>query len=116
MSAREIKFRFWSKVSAGMSPPATLQDIVYNIGQLAKRSNALSEALAVTMQYTGLKDKNGKEIYEGDIMQIDEDVCEVEFEYGCFSVDNVMAMDGEDWYSDYEVIGNIYENSELLNK
>lgn len=74
-------------------------------------------------QYTGLKDKNEIEIYEGDILASGKDKKtrgSVEFKYGCFtwSIDeNPLTQDGyesidtELWA---EVIGNIYQNPELL--
>lgn len=76
------------------------------------------------MQYTGLLDKNGKEIYEGDIVKepyyVDENngylLLEVLFNNGCF-VGKVINKDGfglQNLTMYKEVIGNIYENPELL--
>ena len=73
-------------------------------------------------QFTGLHDKNGKEIYEGDVVEItykgEEDIGKIIYEYNGFTVD-VMNMNKPygrvDLIARYiEVIGNIYENSNLL--
>lgn len=113
---REIKFRIWNKKKNEWH----LRDI-----NLLGETIVLGEILLsekdepmklidmndlIVMQFTGLKDKNGKEIYEGDIYQTfiegNRPIFIVEFINGGFSVAGLLE--------DIEVIGNIYENPDLL--
>jgi uncharacterized phage protein (TIGR01671 family) len=74
------------------------------------------------MQYTGLFDKNGKEIYESDIMiaMINSTLAEAEVKFynGCFYLQHIgvekMAVPLAEQHYWQEIIGNIYENPELL--
>ncbi len=80
----------------------------------------VNESPYVIQQFTGLKDSNEKEIYEGDILkwhQGNNNLSEVIYENGSFFVKGINW--GAYWYlgdynNVYEVIGNIFENPELL--
>ena len=68
-------------------------------------------------QFIGLQDKNGKDIYEGDIIKTDQySLFEVKFgEWNCGCCSDVYGYDIGDKHS-MEVIGNVYDNPELLKE
>ena len=113
---REIKFRAWDDQQTCMIYPN--QGIVNNM-----QSWEILQRFDIVMQHTGLKDKNGTEIYEGDIVQayythkLKGGIFEIRYLERSFS----MTQNKEDteldcvWFHICEVIGNIYENPELLN-
>lgn len=119
---REIKFRGWDSELKTM---VYLNELTGYIGYNCNAVKAINTILNEDdygfeyMQYTGLKDWNGKEIYEGDILSDEayQNVKgEVYFEDGSFMVDlgnnRPLFEDMQDYK--LEVIGNIYENPELI--
>ena len=115
---REIKFRAWNKKDKVMAMGSfTLREAIL----FTKHSETDTDNY-IYLQYTGLKDKNGKEIYEGDIIYTGEYDFVVEWtteQLPHFNGRNISVTTRNDlnWSfmrDDIEVIGNIYENPDLL--
>ena len=116
----KIKFRSWAngRMDYAFNP---VQHGEYNFF-LFSSACRIYDPNVILMQYTGLKDKNGKEIYEGDIVNngplapawvewLEEGAGFIFREAGS---DEWWSPNGFSTESAWEVIGNIYENSELL--
>jgi uncharacterized phage protein (TIGR01671 family) len=121
---REIKFRAWQHSSSHMLSWREVLDAIRDISPEYIFDDD-KPAFAV-MQFTGLNDKSGREIYEGDIISLDgfhPQIYEIKFIEGAFCacrpelpmpIDCHFFEDSIGVHS--EVIGNIYENPELLEK
>jgi hypothetical protein len=106
---REIKFRAWDKQRNCFIGQADFGSMVFPVDGGNKTTKLNTSDSLELMQYTGLKDKNGKEIYEGDIVKrFYEDGEPI----GLLEIKIPDCFYGE--RKEMEIIGNIYENPELL--
>lgn len=140
---REIKFRAWNKHAQTMYEDVMIHGnkiIIAKYNIESSGEDVLIEPMTYNMntdppswslmQYTGLKDKSGKEIFESDVVAIplygntiviwNEGVCAFQFAYRAHgkgtSIDGRMTNTLYAYKSekDYEVVGNIHQNPELL--
>lgn len=152
---REIKFRCWikpyykfdkCKKDYRMIYPHLEKDKWYVIDCQSQtlmdgEGGKISDYKMYLQQFTGLKDKNGKEIYEGDVCkykklqgfdcedyehtgkyknskEVEEDIDEIKFIDGEFYPREDCSIPEDAFYAwrrfDFEVIGNVFENKDLL--
>jgi len=118
---REIKYRVWIKVSQKIASWEMIKE-KKNLHRLIENPEYL------LMQYTGLKDKNNVEIFEGDIARIEkcftngidtlsDHIGQIKYSNCRFMVidEFLNSLCPYEYKNQIEVIGNIYENPELLN-
>ena len=121
---REIKFRAWDKENEKMMKVSSLH---LENKEISVKENGTFRLFRMQdlMQYTGLKDKNGKEIYENDLISCNKyKNIVVFFENGCFKVkypknDTTNVICTLDTFLEKykcKISGNIYENKNLLEE
>ena len=118
---RELKFRVWDKKKRKMAHVVMI-DLSMNRCLVTDMKDLWEIKDPDIMQYTGLKDKNGREIYDGDIIVSGSGNIYVVMvtRYGSgygFDIKKIgFDKKSQNWNDEIKIMGNIYENPELLNK
>lgn len=108
---RQIKFRAWDKEKKEWSSFIVGQ---VDYSTMITTLNVPENNNLIIQQYTGIKDMNGKEIYEGDIVSFSENDFTWVIEWDYLELMQLPGMSFHKNFSWVEVIGNINENPELL--
>lgn len=125
---RQIKFRFWDIQNSKWEKDFGIygDGIIGDFSECFHNTAGENGQHYVAQQYTGLKDKNGVDIYEGDVLKIRNltQLGCVAFQYGCFGIVLEDLINGEEfipitneyYLHDLEIVGNVMENPELMSK
>lgn len=134
---RDLKFRAWDKTYNNMwgnkqSCEMLMRQAIFNDLGLADNTGCNYGDFVIFMQFTGLTDKNGKDIYEGDILRYPNPKCFGVVEFGLYEggeMDDYISGNGfylkredskpsnfgkKESSIHLEIIGNIYEHPHLL--